>query len=698
LAVVFALGFCAAQPQAAHAKRSQPAPDWAVSVAKTPTPAGAKNARAVLLSDEYLITVDSQSHAVERERWALRILSPEGRGDAHCTVEYDQDAKLDYFRAWTFTTAGRQFQAMATDFKDVGVGGDPDMQFADRFRILNPPGADPGSVVACETERHLEPYLSSEVWQIQLPFPVVEESLELALPPGGHSAVSWSRHAPEEPVILPNGHLRWEIRGMPALDLENVRAVPAWDALAARMSVKWGDAAVNGVANQWRQIGQWISQLEAHRSDPTPEITAKAQALVAGVPGFYTRLSRITGYIQKNIRYFVVLKGIGGYRAHFAGDIFRNGYGDCKDKTTLLIAMLDAAGVHAHYLLVDTGRGVIDPEAPSLYANHMIAAIDLPVGENDPRLMARVKTANGKDLLIFDPTDEETPVGLIRGDLQGAYGDLADGLQSQIIRMPVLAPDSARMARKGSFLLGADGTLSGDLGYAFTGGDAAGVRGSLKEQSPSEVQQGWEQSLGEVLPGLSLSGFQFHNTQGLDAPLNLELHLSVPGYGRQAGPLLLVRPRVLGTDVRDVPGLMDGEARKYPIELSHPGIWTDRYDIKLPAGYAVDEIPGPVKIDLPFASYRSSVTAKGGVLHFEREYVVKQVEVPAAQAAEFRKLEDAIITDEKGMVVLKKERGRTREGQLGGTYSEHAGVGADTSMTFAIEQPASLSKGKDPTS
>ena len=651
------MGLCAAFPRAARAKKMQPAPAWAVAVAvaKTPTPPGAKKARAVLLSDKYLITVDRQNHALERERWAVRILEPEGRGEARCMVEYGKDEKLDYFRSWTITADGRQFQAMDTDFRDVGARGDRDMQFADRFRVLNPPGSDPGSVVACETERHLEPYLSSEDWEIQLPIPVVDESLELALPPGGHFAVSWSRYTPEKPVELPNGHLRWEIRNMPALDLENVHAVPAWDALAARVSVKWAGAAVNGVANQWRQIGQWLDQLEAHRADPTPEITAKAQALAAGAPDFYTKLSRITSYIQNNIRYFIVVKGIGGYQAHFAGDIFRNGYGDCKDKTTLLIAMLEAVGVHAHYLLVDSQRGVIDPEAPSLYGNHMITAIELPAGENDPRLMARVKTADGKELLIFDPTDEETPVGLIRGELQGAYGDLADGLQSRVIQMPVLAPDSARLSRKGSFLLGADGTLAGDLSYTFTGGDAAIQRGDLQEQDAKDVEQSWEQSLGAVLPGLSLNGFKFYNTPGLDTPLKLVLHLRVPGYGRQAGPLLIVRPWVLGSDVRDVPGVMDGEARKYPIELSHPGIWTDRYDIKLPAGYTLDEAPEPVKVDLPFATYRSSVAAKGGVLHFQREYVVKQVEVPASRAAEFRKLEDAVVADEKGMALLKKQ-------------------------------------------
>lgn len=267
----------------------QPAPDWAVEAAKIPTPADVKDAHSVLLSDEYLITVDDQNRAVERERWAVRILTPEGRGDAHCAAEYDVDEKLDYFRSWTFTADGRQFQSMETDFKDVGALGDADMQFTERFRVLNPPGADPGAVVACETETHLRPYFTSESWEIQYPFPVVSESLELVLPPGGHFAASWSHYAPEKPIETPEGHLRWEIRNMPALDLTNLHATPAWGALAARMSVKWGDSAVNGVDNQWRQLGEWMDQLEVHRTDPTPEITAKAQALwpalLISIPG-----------------------------------------------------------------------------------------------------------------------------------------------------------------------------------------------------------------------------------------------------------------------------------------------------------------------------------------------------------------------------------------------------------------------------
>ncbi|MGC1463637.1 MAG: DUF3857 domain-containing protein [Terracidiphilus sp.] len=635
--------------------KSMPAPDWALNAAKTPTPSTAGDASAVVLFEEYLITVDEQNHAVERQRYAVRILKPQGRSETHCEMEYDTDAKLDYFRSWTLAPDGRQFQAMEADFKDEGANGDRDMQFSERFRVVNPPGSDPGSVVVCEMEGHLRPYMSEEDFPIQWSIPVADAALELILPPGGHYAESWSRFTPVKPVETGANDLRWEIKDVAALDLENLRATPPEEALVARMSVKWGDSAVKGVDNQWRVIGQWEEQLEEHRFDPTPEITAKAQELTVGAPDLYTKLSHITDYIQKNIRYFIVTKGIGGWQAHYAGDIYRNRYGDCKDKTTLLISMLQAIGVRAHYLHVDSERGTINPAAPSLIGNHMITAIELPDGENDPRLAARVKVANGKTLLIFDPTDEETPVGLIRAALQGAWGNLSDGVNSQVLQMPVLAPESAGLSRKGVFTFTADGALTGDVAEVFLGDDAGGERRFIKDSETKDIRERLESSLGAELPGLTFKGFEFHQADDLGKPLDLDLHLSVANYAHSAGPLLLLRPRVLGSHARGVPDVMEGKPRTYPIEIGHPGEWHDTFDIAIPAGYVVDEMPDPVDIDVDFASYKSAVSVKGNLLHYEREYVVRQVEIPATKAGDFRKLEGAILFDEKGTAVLKKQ-------------------------------------------
>ncbi len=100
---------------------------------------------------------------------------------------------------------------------------------------------------------------------------------------------------------------------------------------------------------------------------------------------------------------------------------------------------------------------------------------------------------------------------------------------------------------------------------------------------------------------------------------------------------------------------MEGKPRSYSIEIGHPGRWRDSYDIALPPGYAIDELPDPVDVDVEFASYHSAVTAKAGQLHYEREYVVRQVEILPGKAADFRKLENAILSDEKGTAVLKKQ-------------------------------------------
>ena len=155
---------------------------------------------------------------------------------------------------------------------------------------------------------------------------------------------------------------------------------------------RWTERITNG-----RRLGLWCTHLEANRPDPSPEITAKAQELVAGAPDFYSKLKRITEYIQKNIRYFIVMRGIGGLQAHYAADIYRNRYGDCKDKTTLLISMLQAVG-HPGVLRAG-GRPARHCRSRCSLADgdHMITAIEIPADVQDPRLKAIVKarTASG---------------------------------------------------------------------------------------------------------------------------------------------------------------------------------------------------------------------------------------------------------------------------------------------------------------
>lgn len=647
---VVALGLLGTTAGASWFTKGLPVPDWGVQANKTATPEYAKDSAAVILYDEYVETVDANGRATEREREAIRILKPQGRGNT-CEVSYDETEKVNYFRAWTITADEKTYQAQDTDFVEQGDTNIPIMLSSRKFRVAHPPAVDVGATIVCESEELMEPYIQEKDWHFQMGIPVVFQALEVDLSAGKTLSASWHRHDAVKPTQPAPNVWRWELKDMPALELRDIPSAPVRAALEARMTAQWGGAAVEGKDKEWQAIGEWVTQLEAGRPDPSPEITAKVQQLEAGATDFYSKVSRITESIQKDIRYFIVMRGIGGLQANRAADIFRNRYGDCKDKATLLISMLQVAGIHAVYVPVDDRRGVVDPDNPSLIGDHMIAAIEIPADVNDARLQAVVNGNDGKRWLIFDPTNERVPVGYLPPYEQGSYGILCAGAGSQVIALPVLSPDASVAEHKGTFTLAEDGTLSGSVDATRTGVEGARMRSGLQNTSERERREALETSLASDVPGVVLKSFRYVQPDALDKPSEVHYTFTAGQYAHTAGPLLLVRPRVVGSFA--VP--FDSKPRTLPIELGETGRWRDSYDITLPAGYVVDDAPEPVDVDTDFASYHSRILAKANQIHYEREYVVRQVEIPADKADAFRKLESAILMDEKGTAVLKRQ-------------------------------------------
>jgi hypothetical protein len=64
------------------------------------------------------------------------------------------------------------------------------------------------------------------------------------------------------------------------------------------------------------------------------------------------------------------------------------------------------------------------------------------------------------------------------------------------------------------------------------------------------------------------------------------------------------------------------------VEFDGPAKDTDTYEITLPAGYEVDELPPPVDADYSFASYHSKTEVKGNVLTYTRTMEIKKLSVP----------------------------------------------------------------------
>jgi Flp pilus assembly protein TadD len=114
----------------------------------------------------------------------------------------------------------------------------------------------------------------------------------------------------------------------------------------------------------WEEVGKWYGALQKTQLEITPSIRAKANELTNGLKSDEEKIHAIYNFVSLKYHYIGLDFGIGRYQPHAADDVLDNGYGDCKDKHTLLAALLKAAGIEAWPALIHSSRR-LDPDVPS---------------------------------------------------------------------------------------------------------------------------------------------------------------------------------------------------------------------------------------------------------------------------------------------------------------------------------------------
>jgi hypothetical protein len=160
----------------------------------------------------------------------------------------------------------------------------------------------------------------------------------------------------------------------------------------------------------------------------------------------------------------------------------------------------------------------------------------------------------------------------------------------------------------------------------------------------------------ETLLAGSLTSFRITranmvNLQQTDQPFGFNYSFESVNYAKQTGNLFLVRPRVIG--IKSSGLLETKEHRQFPIEFEGPARDTDIFEIILPAGYEVDDLPPPVDADYSFASYHSKTEAMVGAIRYTRTFEIKQLSVPVSRAEELKTFYRTIASDERNTAVLK---------------------------------------------
>ena len=622
-----------------------------------PMPAHDEKTDAVLLYSEDVLSVQGNGKIKNLERRAYKILRPGGREYGTIRVDFDSETKITNIHGWCIPAQGKDYEVKDKDTIETSLFGVANGELVSdiRTKLLQIPAADPGNIVGYEIEHEDRPYVLQDEWMFQGTVPTREARYTLQLPAGWTYKAGWLNHAEVTPAAVGNNQWQWLVSDVKAIRHEDY--MPPWRSVAGQMIVSLFPPDT-GIRNRgfenWKEVGTWELGLAQGRREASADIKVKVATLTSAASSTLDKMRVLARFVQQDIRYVAIELGIGGWQPHPASEVFTHRYGDCKDKATLLSSMLHEIGVESYYVVINATRGSVTRETPAILNgfNHVILAIRLPDGVADASLIAVLNHPRLGRILFFDPTDELTPFAYLRGELQANYGLVVAPDGGELVELPRLPPAMNGIQRTAKMTLDANGTLKGDIKEVRLGDRASSQRWALRTVTKdADKIKPIETMLAQSLATFHITRATVANFDHTDQPLVFNYSLIAENYAKTAGNLLLVRPRVVGTKSS---GLLETkEPRKYPVEFEGPSRDTDVFEITLPAGYEVDDLPPPVSADYGFASYQSKAEADGHVLRYTRTFEVKELSVPLAKVEELKKLYRIIAGDERNTAVLK---------------------------------------------
>jgi len=371
--------------------------------------------------------------------------------------------------------------------------------------------------------------------------------------------------------------------------------------------------------SNWRDVGRWYWGLVHDQLIPDDELKRTVRELVAGAPDEATKVRRIHDWVVDHTRYVALEFGIHGYKPYRVTQVVRRGFGDCKDKASLLFAMFREAGIDAHIVLVRTRRNGNIADAPASLAifDHAIAYVP------------------SMDLYI-DGTAEHSGMRELPEMDQGVtvLHVWADG--SELRRTPVLPADRSRRERTYEFRLARDGSADVHATETVVGSEAAYVRANFEAEGTREERL--RTQLRGAFPGIELTSQTMTNLGDREAMPSIEWNGHVPRLAQADGEGLRVAPSAITDLVRM---LAPTPTRTFALELGGLTTYVEHRTFVVPAGLRIGTLPEGGEAASPFGRVSIRFESSGDRVTSHVELVLSTDRVAAGDFAAYRAWVDA---------------------------------------------------------
>jgi tetratricopeptide (TPR) repeat protein len=328
------------------------------------------------------------------------------------------------------------------------------------------------------------------------------------------------------------------------------------------------------------------------------------------------KIAAIVKQLHHEVRYTGVEFGAARLTPQKPSEVIQRHYGDCKDKATLLVAMLRSTGIHANLALLSTGPGRdVDAALPGMNQfNHAIVYV--PAG------------GKGEDALWIDATAEYFAVGSLPFEDQGRNALVISPQTTALSRTPDPRPEDSTLVETRTFKLAGLGPSQVEEVSSTHGYVDASYRSSYGGPETPKIREDLERYVKNAYLAKKLTKLEHGDSADFDHPFNLKLVAEGARRGLTSlndGAVAIFPsstanslPKWFSTEPK-VSGPDTSEIEKHNLELSEksrpesftirPYIYEQRVRILVPAGFTVRPLPENKTTKLGTATLEESYSA-----------------------------------------------------------------------------------------
>ena len=388
--------------------------------------------------------------------------------------------------------------------------------------------------------------------------------------------------------------------------------------------------------SSWEQIGLWYQQLQKDRVTVTPEIKAKAAELTKGLTSDEDKIAALYRYVATGYRYVSLSFGVGRFQPHPAAEILQNKYGDCKDKSTLLSALLIASGYHPANVLIHTFVKLQDDMPIPAAFNHVITEVTV-----------------GKQEYWMDSTTEVAPFRLLTWTIRKKKALMVpvEGTP-RVVETPPDPPFTSIEATEITGKIGELGAAELHLQIVSRGDSELQLRSFFRNYGESNYKKLMENVVRVVgVPG-EVSEIKVSDPADTIKPFTIECNvkqLNAIEWKDKTGTLFIPYGSMNLSEEPSDPG---PDTEPMPLGGS-PGEYHVSMKITLPAAYTL-QLPASEVVKRDYSDYSASYKQDQNTFIADRRLKILQREVPVKRFGDYRAYRIAVTADHAQALTLTR--------------------------------------------